>query len=158
MNDDRRQALQAEVEAALHAYHRAVDRLDDAIAARLGINRTDLRCMELLLFAGPLSAGRLADGIGLSKTAITTVVDRLERAGYVRRTTDAADRRRILVEATESARDLADQLYGPLGAAGHALLSRYTEAELMLIRDHLRAGQQLNEAHLERVRTGETSP
>src|SRR5580698_4442982 len=64
----------------------AYDRFHDAVASYLGINRTDLRCIDLVdLRGGSLSAGDLAASTGLSTGAVTAMLDRLEKAGYLRR-------------------------------------------------------------------------
>jgi DNA-binding MarR family transcriptional regulator len=78
----------------------ATDRFDQAVADALGMNRTDMRCIDVLQREGPVTAGRLAEATGLTTGAMTTALDRLERAGYARRTRDAADRRRVVVELT----------------------------------------------------------
>src|SRR3979490_3402685 len=78
----------------------ATDRFDQAVADAIGLNRTDMRCLDVLSREGPVTAGRLAEATGLTSGAMTTALDRLERAGYARRTRDATDRRRVLVEAT----------------------------------------------------------
>ena len=61
-----------------------------AIADRLGLNVTDHKCIDLLLMKGPLTAGELAGMTGLTTGAITAVIDRLEKAGFVRREDDPA--------------------------------------------------------------------
>jgi len=69
------------------------------VGEALGVSPTDYKCLDLLMRADTvLTAGRLAEMSGLTTGAITGVVDRLERAGYVRRLRDPNDRRRILVE------------------------------------------------------------
>ena len=78
----------------------ATDRFDQAVADAIGINRTDLRCLDVIQREWPVAAGRLAEQTGLTTGAITTVLDRLERAGYARRVRDPSDRRRVLVEVT----------------------------------------------------------
>ena len=78
----------------------ATDRFDQAVADALGLNRTDLRCLDILEREGSVTAGRLAQATGLTSGAMTTALDRLERAGYARRVHDASDRRRVLVEVT----------------------------------------------------------
>lgn len=70
-------------------------RYDELVAARLGINRTDLRCLDLLHETGTMSAGPLAVGSGLTTGATTRMLDRLERIGYIRRLPDREDRRRV---------------------------------------------------------------
>jgi DNA-binding MarR family transcriptional regulator len=63
----------------------ATDRYDEAVAEAIGINRTDMRCLDVIQREGPVPAGRLAEETGLTTGAITTVLDRLERAGFGRR-------------------------------------------------------------------------
>ncbi|MEU1997582.1 MarR family transcriptional regulator [Nocardia gamkensis] len=89
-----------------------------AVAARLGITVTDLSALNLLSMLGPLTPGQLADRLGITRGgAITTVVDRLERAGYVRRSRDSEDRRRVRVELVAVRAEVAvAPLFGELAA------------------------------------------
>src|SRR5215813_713559 len=68
-----------------------------AVADRLGLNLTDHKCVDLLLLHGPLTAGELASMTALTTGAITAALDRLGRAGFVRREADPGDRRRVVV-------------------------------------------------------------
>ena len=83
---------------------------------------------------------------------MTTVLDRLERAGYARRVQDPGDRRRVLVELTPAARRELEELYAPLTDATMRQLEGYTTDEVSLVRDFMRDNRRLNEAHAERVR------
>ena len=94
----------------------ASDKMDDAFCRMTGINLTDGRCLDLLDVHEGLTAGELAEAASLSPGAVTTVLDRLERMGLVTRTRDEADRRRVLVELTPKARELAYSAYGPVSA------------------------------------------
>src|SRR4029078_8141528 len=69
-----------------------------SVAIRLGLSESDIDALELLIDTGAATAGRLAQGLRINRGAVTRVIDRLEQAGYVRRTTDPADRRRVVVE------------------------------------------------------------
>src|SRR5262245_30990907 len=100
----REQELVEEVAAALRALQRTVDRYDELVASRLGINRSDLRCLDLLHESGTISAGQLAAGSGLTSGATTRMLDRLERIGSIRRLPDKGDPRRVLVELTPRGR------------------------------------------------------
>lgn len=74
-------------------------RFHAAVAAHAGINITDVTCLGVLDKNGPLTPGELAQHAGLTRGgAITTAIDRLERAGFVRRSRDNADRRKVTVE------------------------------------------------------------
>jgi DNA-binding MarR family transcriptional regulator len=143
-----------QITLASRAQHNEVDVFDDAACERLGINRTDLRCMDILGQRGPLTAGELAEAAKLTTGAVTAVVDRLERIGYVRRLSDPADRRCVVVEATGRAFRRSGSIWGPLGADFTSLLGTYTTEELGLILDFLRRGSEMQREHLTRVKGG----
>lgn len=119
--------------AANRRYQQATDALDQAASELLGINRTDARCIDIILLRGRLTAGELASAAGLSPGAVTTALDRLERAGYARRVRDPDDRRRVLVEPTDRMGELAEEVYGPLRVSGAALMQRFSERQLKAI-------------------------
>lgn len=83
---------------ALHALIAGSVATHEAVADRLGINATDLRCLGLATSEPGLTPTRLAELAGLTTGGITGVLDRLERAGFVRREADPADRRRLRVQ------------------------------------------------------------
>ena len=95
--------------------------MSQAAADRVGINPTDLNCLNILSFSGQLTAGELARATGLTTASITGVVDRLERAGFVRRERDARDRRRVVIHLeTERALGTIAPVFGPMMGSGHA--------------------------------------
>jgi DNA-binding MarR family transcriptional regulator len=147
-----RQDVLSEVSEELRLSGVTNDIGDQAIADYLGLNRTDTRCLDIVERLDGVSAGRLAAEAGLSTGAVTTVLDRLERAGFARRAPDPGDRRRVLVELTPAARRELSELYAPLAEATLRQLEGYTTEEVGLVRDFLRDNRRLNEAHAERVR------
>ncbi|MGW1341751.1 MarR family transcriptional regulator [Kribbella sp. NPDC002412] len=147
-----KQNLIAEITEAVVRFQNATDRVDAAAAAALGVNRTDLLCIGLLLRSGGLTAGQLAVEAGLSPAATTAAIERLEGFGYAVRTKDEADRRRVLVAATPLVAGRVEKLYGPVRPAGTAVLSRYTRAELETIHRFLVQGEELQDRQAERIR------
>jgi DNA-binding MarR family transcriptional regulator len=129
----------------------ATDRFDQAVADSIGANRTDMRCMDVIEREGPVTAGRLAEATGLTTGAITTVLDRLERAGLARRVRDEKDRRRVLVEVTEAARAGAAEYYGPHVDLSERLYRRYTVEQLELLLGFVREGREFNEREAARL-------
>ena len=123
----------------------ATDRFDQAVADALGINRTDMRCTDILDREGPVTAGYLAAATGLTTGSITTAIDRLEQRGLARRLRDPSDRRRVLVELTDKARAQGRGFYVEHQRAAERLARRYTEKELELLVDFVRGGRELNE-------------
>jgi DNA-binding MarR family transcriptional regulator len=142
--DDRRTRADLVTRAGLAArlHQNAYDRFEDAAAEYFGVNRTAMRCMDVLERVGRLTAGEIATETGLSSGAVTALLDRLERVGYVRRIRDPGDRRRVFVELTETARKLAQEVYGPLADA-MAEFDRYSDAELRLITAYVERGSEL---------------
>jgi DNA-binding MarR family transcriptional regulator len=126
---------------------------DNLAAERLGLNRTDLHCLNIIENSGGLTAGELADEAGLTTGAVTGVIDRLERACYARRVSDPADRRRVKLEVTPKFYARADKIWGPMAADWESRLSRrFTAEELELVTEFLRATNELSRRHLERLR------
>jgi DNA-binding MarR family transcriptional regulator len=123
----------------------ATDRFDSAVADALGLNRTDMRCVDSLERSGPLTAGALAEATGLTSGAMTTALDRLERAGFVRRVRDERDRRRILVEITDAAHAIAGRFYAGHLAMSERLFHEHTAEELELILGVTRRSRRFNE-------------
>jgi DNA-binding MarR family transcriptional regulator len=139
---------QAALAARLH--QNAYDRIEEAASEYFGVNRTAMRCMDVLERAGQLTAGEIARQTGLTSGAVTALLDRLERAGYVRRLRDAADRRRILVELTDLALQGAAEVYGPFAAA-LAEYDKYTDAEVRFITSYIERGTDLLLQHTARI-------
>ena len=77
------------------------------------------------------------------------MIDRLERAGYARRVPDPDDRRRVIVEPTEKAYKIAEELMGPLGDRGWPKAADYTDEQLALLVDFQRFSRELQESHAE---------
>jgi DNA-binding MarR family transcriptional regulator len=122
----------------------ATARFDQAVADAAGINRTDMRIIDVLDREGPVPAGRLAQVTGLSTGAMTAALDRLERSGYARRVRDAGDRRRVLVELTGQAQTLHDY-YGEHGAYAERLYQRHSLEQLELLLEMFRESREFNE-------------
>lgn len=148
----KRQPLIAEVGRALQAYQRSTQAFDDEVGRVLGLNPTDLRCLDWLT-EGPMTATRLAEATGLSAAATTSMIDRLERKDFVRRRRHDGDRRQVLVELTENGLQRVGALYGPLVADGEPILDGLTLTQLAVTRDQLRAMRDLTDRHRARLRS-----
>ena len=126
---------------------------DNLAAERLGVNETDLHCLNIIENSGGLNAGDLAAQSGLTPGAVTGVIDRLERAGFARRVPDATDRRRVNVEVTPAFYQCAERIWGPMATDWHAALTkRFTTEELERIIDFLRTTIEVGRRHLDRLR------
>jgi DNA-binding MarR family transcriptional regulator len=126
--------------------------LHTAVAARLGIAVTDFNCLNVLSMDGPQTAGHLADRLGLTRGgAVTTMIDRLQAAGYVRRRRDETDRRRVLVELNSHvARSAIAPLFEAFGGEVSAHLDSYQNQEIKLLLGFI---QRLNQMTLNAAAT-----
>ena len=105
----------------------------------VGVNPTDLGSLCLLLLHGPAPAGRLAELTGLTTGAVTGVIDRLEKGGFVRREVDPADRRKVIVvpDAGRVDRDLFPHFPSLKRATAQQFYDDFSIAELVLISEFL---------------------
>jgi DNA-binding MarR family transcriptional regulator len=127
-----------------------------AIADRLGVSATDVKCYSILRQTGPITAGELAERTSLTTGAITGVIDRLERAELVRRVRDPHDRRRIVLEMVHNAeRERAiGALYEPLGRRINELVGHYDAAQHATLLDFLLKASTILEAETTNLRQG----
>lgn len=125
---------------------------DNMAADRLGVNETDLHCLNIIENSAGLTAGELAAQAGLTNGAITGVLDRLERAGFARRVPDPADRRRVNVKVTDAFYGHADHIWGPMAADWQSTLAkRFTAQELERIADFLRTTVEIGRRQVDRL-------
>jgi len=128
--------------------------MGQAAADRIGINATDLNCLNILSFSGHMTAGELARATGLTTASITGVIDRLEEAGYVSRERDPHDRRRVVVTLSldRAMRNVAS-VFLPIMRDWREMAARYSDHELRLIVDFYARVEQVFRNHLVRLRT-----
>jgi DNA-binding MarR family transcriptional regulator len=108
-----------------------------AVADRLGLNLTDHKCVDLLLLNGPLTAGELARMTSLTTGAITAALDRLEKAGFVKREDDPEDRRRVVVRVVPQRLNVTSKLFDSFSERLDNVVAGYTPQELALVVDFL---------------------
>jgi DNA-binding MarR family transcriptional regulator len=147
-----RQDVLAEVLAEAPRHAASSVRLNIAVAHQLDMAQADLQCMGLLV-QGPSTPTRLAASLGLTTGAMTKVLDRLEAAGYIIRSHDPADRRRIVVTADPAGLARLAAPYQGIGERMRAYLSGRTQAELEVILAFMRAGEQAADQELAQIRS-----
>jgi DNA-binding MarR family transcriptional regulator len=130
--------------------------ITQAAAERIGINSTDMNCLNIVALTGAMTAGELAKATGLTTASITGVLDRLEESGFVRRERDVADRRRVIIQLNSSRglREVAP-VFAPMLAAWRAATARYTDDELRLILSFQLELEQVLRDQLARLRSGD---
>lgn len=144
-----RQELLQLVELRLRRATTAIDGLDQRAAALFELNRTDLRLVDLLASRGPLTAGELARRAGISTGGLTAALDRLERAGYVRRQANPSDRRGVVAHLTTKVAAPARRAFEPVQQRMTEILDRYRVDELELVAGFLESWVEVMEKSLE---------
>lgn len=114
------------------------DVLHHLVAGRIGLSVTDVKCIDFLRRAAmPLTPVNLVELTGLTGGAITGVVDRLEKAGYVERVRSIKDRRRWLLQLVPERQEELDAHFAPWDTAIREVCRTYSEADLDVVIDFL---------------------
>jgi DNA-binding MarR family transcriptional regulator len=130
--------------------------LHAAIAERLGLNPSDLKCADLMLSeCEDCTPGRLAELTGLSTGAITGVIDRLERAKFLVREHDPLDRRRVLLRMTQQRAPEVEALFMPLSRGVERLCENFAVAELAVVLRFMREIHVVTKEAAEQLREPE---
>jgi DNA-binding MarR family transcriptional regulator len=108
-----------------------------AIAGRVGLGPTEEKTLLILSGTGPLTAGEIAERTGLTTASVTSLIDRLEQKGFVRRMRDTADRRRVIVEPDETRLAELRQVFTGVQGAFAEVFDMYTDEQLATITDYL---------------------
>ncbi len=142
--------LGREFTAAVVLFHEAVGRA-------LGLGAADRKCLDVLDRLGPVTAGQIATETGLTTGAITGMIDRLERAGYVERRPNPGDRRSVLVALRpDTPRDhVLPAIFGPLGRDMTELAGHFTPGELAAISRYLGETTEILRRHTGALRARE---
>nr|WP_235614718.1 helix-turn-helix domain-containing protein [Streptomyces ambofaciens] len=123
-----------ELAALLRRMNGEINRLVHGFAGTHGLHATDVQALAAILDARePMTPGRLREHLGLTSGAVTACVDRLERAGHVRRVRESSDRRVVHLHYVPDARSAARTYFRPLAEAAAATCARFDEGELAVV-------------------------
>ena len=129
----------------------AVVAFQDAVARKYAIGISELRCLSALALLGPVTAGQLARDTGFTTGAITGIVDRLEKAGHVRRERNPQDRRSVIIRPMNLRTRQTQQLFQPLTDAMARMRREYTQQELDTIYSYLRRTTEILKEEAQRL-------
>lgn len=125
---DRLQGEMQQTVAAGMLFHQAV-------ADRVGLSLSQLKCLTLVTSGPHVTAGAIAEGVGLTTGAVTRLVDGLVDRGWVRREPDPGDRRRVLIRPVPDRHSEVGPLYAGMARAWAEALSGYDDAQIALLLD-----------------------
>jgi|SRR5581483_6369050 len=157
MSSETRRTLIEDITRSVMRWQDATQAFDEVVGARLDLGTAERHCIGFL-HAGPRPAGAIADAVGLTPAAITSLIDRLEARGLVERRKNANDRRQILVALTPAAVKAGARYYGPIAKDGEALLGKMSTAELEIVRTFLADVLALQQRHTDRIRSERGKP
>lgn len=126
-----------------------------AAAAKYGLGITDMKTLSVLMQEGPMTAGRLAQRLSLTTGAVTNVIDRLQRRGFVSRAPDPDDRRKVIVIVNQEALASSGNVYLSIGQAFSELFETYTTEQLEFLVRFYQASIELNRREIEKLAKGE---
>ncbi|MGA2039657.1 MAG: MarR family transcriptional regulator [Bryobacteraceae bacterium] len=130
LSTEKRTVLHAELVAQIRRFIAGAILFNQQVADRMGFHLTDMQCMNLLDLLGPVTPGKLAECTGLTTGGVTVMLDRLEKAGFVRRERNPADRRSVLVRVNPAKLRKVNALYAGINKGLAAFLAETPEAEI----------------------------
>lgn len=126
--------------------------LHHTTASKSGMNVTDAQCINTLVLDGPQTPGQLAQVMGITTGgAITAVIDRLEKAGFVKRTRDPDDRRRVIVEVVPQSVARFASYFEPMGRAFAERSAGYTEEQLRFLLEWISGNNAMMPAIIKQI-------
>jgi DNA-binding MarR family transcriptional regulator len=160
-----RQSLIAQLQAEVRAQSACTLFFHNVVGEHLGLNATDHKCLDLIFQAKQatgsesMTPGQLARATGLTTGAVTGVLDRLERSGFIERHHDQDDRRRIIIRCTtDKVEGEVAPIFAWLQSAFERLCSEYTDEELLLLIAFARRCQDLLKEATTRLQEEEVGP
>lgn len=151
---EKREELLAEFAREVRQFNGLSASFFRAAAAQVGMNVTDLQVTDILDITGPTTAGQLAELMGLTTGAITGMIDRLEKAGLVRRERDPEDGRRVIVRLVpnEEALHKMGQVFDSIGRNWDGIASQYSDEQVALLVEFLKRSNAMSREEIARLR------
>lgn len=119
-----------------------------SIAESYGLNSTDHKCLDYIIRNGPITAGQITDYTGLTTGAVTGIINRLEKSGYVRREKDPEDKRKVLVDKVPSRLQHIDAKFESVLNDTIQILCHYSDEQLAVILDFINRCNAMTQSHM----------
>ncbi len=133
LSTENRLALHAELSGQIRRFIAGAVVFNQKVADHFGLHLTDMQCMSLLDLLGPVTPGKLAACTGLSTGGVTVMLDRLEKAGFVKREPNPNDRRSVLVRVNPAKLRKVNALYSGINQQLEGFFSGIPETELQTV-------------------------
>ena len=146
-----REKLLEEAVRAVYTASTAAVFFHTAVAEQIGLGPTDEKTILILSGLGPLTAGEIAQYTGLTTASVTSLIDRLEEKGFVKRVRDTKDRRRVIVELNQTRLAELMQVFASVGGIFEGLLPAYNDEQLTTIIDYLTRSAKLSQEAVARL-------
>ena len=156
--DSRRAELVQRLSALGQQDSTATALFHQAAAGAFGLGITDMKALEVLVREGPQPAGQLAEKLHLTTGAVTSVIDRLARDGWVERRPDERDRRKVIVAARAEKLASGPNVYESIGRAFGELQAGYSVEELEFLARHYEASIEINRQQTAKLSAAEAKP
>lgn len=134
-------------------WQEATQRYDEQVGAIFQLGPAERLCLSFLT-SGPQTASAIARATRLTPAAVTSLIDRLEARGFVRRQPDPLDRRKVLVEAADATFAVIEKAYAPLAVAGAEALGKRSIGELHLLTEVIEEVLAIQNRMAEALRPG----
>ncbi|WP_433794777.1 MarR family transcriptional regulator [Actinoplanes sp. CA-252034] len=129
-----------------------------AIADRLGLAVSDLECLDFLADVGSATAGQIAERANVTTGAVTSMLRRLQQAGWVTAERDPADRRRVIVTLRPERAAELERPYARFAERAGRLVHGYSVEEITLLARHYDRMQAMYLAELDDLRGDPPAP
>lgn len=133
MSEESRKTLHAEITAGIRRFIAGTVLFNQKVAERAGLHLTDMQCVNLLELLGPVTPGKLAESTGLTTGGVTVMLDRLEKAGVLKREPNPNDRRSVLVRVNPAKLRKFHAHYEDINRQFDTFLSEFPESELRTV-------------------------
>jgi DNA-binding MarR family transcriptional regulator len=121
------------------------------VAEKVGLGITDMKTISTLMQEGPMTAGQIAERLSLTTGAVTSVIDRLEKVGAVKRHSDPNDRRKVIVKVVLESLHKQGNLYDSIGETFSKLLQKYSTKELEFLVEYYKVSIELTKLEIAKL-------
>lgn len=146
-----RQTLTQHLQFLGQMIHTEIAFFQQVTSAQNGISITETKTISILMQEGPTTAGNLGRKLGLTTGAVTNVIDRMEKAGLVKRVADPNDRRKVIVEMRPEKLKQLGKPYESVSKAMHKLLATYSVKELKFLAEYYKASIEITRTEIEKM-------